>query len=98
MAAYIDLYNVRSNTELRNTIAIAVVVAAQEKLAGTPSAVEAKWAVGVVRNPNGTAAAVINLVLAANKGLTIETILAAGDPAIQANVDACIDGLILGEG
>ena len=98
MAAYIDLYNVRNNDVLRNTIAVAVVVAAQTKLAGTPSAAEAKWAVGVVRNPNSTAAAVINLVLAANKSASVETILAAGDTAIQANVDACIDGLILGEG
>jgi hypothetical protein len=98
MATYTELYGLRNNSVLRNKIAVAVVVAAQTKLAGSPSAAEAKWAVGVVTNPNSAANAAINLVLAANKDATVEQILEASNPAIQSNVDAVIDGLVLGEG
>ena len=98
MATYTELYGLRTNSELQDKIAVAVVIAAEEKLSGTPSAAEAAWARGVVQNPGGTAKAAINLVLAANKAATSTAILAATDAAIQANVDAVVDGLILGEG
>lgn len=98
MATYTELYDLRSNSELRNKVAVAVVVAAQAKLAGSPSAAEAAWARGVSASPNHTAEAVINLILAANKDLTVSAITGATDTAIQSNVDAVIDGLVLGGG
>jgi len=98
MATYAELYDLRNNSELRNKIAVAVVVAAQAKLAGTPSAAEAGWARGVIRSPGSTADAAINLVLAANKTAEVSAITGATDAAIQSNVDAIVDGLVLGEG
>ena len=98
MAAYLELYDLRSNSGLRNKIAVATVIAAEEKLSGTPTAAEATWALGVVTNPNAAAKEVINLVLAANKSSSTSAILSATDAAIQANVDAVVDGLILGDG
>ena len=94
MATYTELFDLRNDSVLRNKIAVAVVVSAEGKLAGTPTAEEAAWAVDVISNPDGTAKQVINLVLAANKDATPSAILAATDAAIQANVDAVIDGLV----
>ena len=98
MATYTELYDLRNNSEFRNKVAVAVVVAAEAKLSGTPSAAEAAWAIGVAQNPGSAANAAINLVLAANKGLSTATILGATDSAIQGNVDDVVDGLVLGEG
>ena len=97
MAAYSELYDLRTDSGLRNKIAVATVVAAQEKLAGTPTAAEASWARGVTNSPNSAAKAVINLVLAANKAASTSAILAASDEDLQTAVDDVVDGLILGE-
>ena len=98
MATYAELYALRQDSDLQDKIAVAVVIAAEGKLSGTPSAAEATWARSVVQNPGGTAQAVTNLVLAANKSASSAVILAATDAAIQSIVDAVVDGLILGEG
>lgn len=98
MADYIDLYNVRSNDELRNRIAVAVSISAQQQLASSPSANAAKWATRALRNPLAEAGTVINAVLAANNTATISQILNATDSAIQTNVDAVVTGLITAEG
>ena len=94
MATYQELFGLRTNSELQNKIAVAVTVAAQAKLAGTPTSAQAAWAIGVLNNPSGAAAAVINAVLAANKASSAATILAATDATIQSSVDAVIDGII----
>jgi hypothetical protein len=98
MATYTELYGLRNNSGLRNKIAVAVVVAAEAKLAGTPSTAEAAWAVTACSDPNGMAKKVVNLVLVANKGAGTTAILEATDSAIQANVDAVIDGLVAAGG
>ena len=97
MATYAELYDLRSDSDLQDKIAVACVIAAEAKLSGTPSAAEATWAKSVLASPGGTANSVINAVLAANKGIAAATILAASDASIQANVDSVVDGLILGE-
>lgn len=97
MATYEELYDLRSNTLLRNKVAVAVVVAAEAKLTGTPTAAEAKWARSVVANPNNAANETLNLVLAANKDIAAGAISSASDTAIQSNVDSVVDGLIAGE-
>ena len=94
MATYAELYDLRVDDDLRHKVAVAAVVAAQTKLAGTPTAAEAEWARGVVASPDGTATQLVNLVLAANKGLTVAAIQSAADSAVQTNVDALVDGLI----
>ena len=97
MAEYKDLYDVRSNDALRNKVAVATIVAAENLLSGSPTSGEASWASKVVRNPNGEATAILNLVVAANKDATISVIINAADVDIQSNVDAVVPGLIIGE-
>ena len=97
MATYEELYTLRGSSSLRNKIAVAVVIAAEEKLSGTPTAAEASWARGVISSPNAWAKSVLNLVLAANKDASSAGILSATDAAIQANVDAIVAGIIIGE-
>ena len=94
MATYEELYDLRTNDVLRHKVAVAAVVAAQAKLAGTPTAGEAEWARGVISSPGGTADQLVHLVLAANKSLDVSAILSATDAAVQTNVDALVDGLI----
>ena len=95
MATYEELFALQTNDALRQKVAVATIVAAQAKLAGTPSAAEATWAKEVIQYPIGDRArSVLNLVLAANKDVSVATIEGANDAAIQANVDAVIDGLI----
>lgn len=96
MATYLELFALRANSDLQDKIAVAVVVAAHEKLSGTPTAAEAAWAKNAITDPGGMSRVVINAVLAANKAVSAATILAASDATIQANVDAVIDGLVLG--
>ena len=96
MATYAELYALRVDDDLRVKVAVATVVAAQTKLAGTPSAAEAAWARGVIASPGNIAEQVVNLVLAANKSATGATIQGASDATVQTHVDAVVDGLILG--
>jgi hypothetical protein len=95
MATYQELYALQTDDDLRQKIAVATVVAAQAKLAGTPTAAEAAWAKEVIQYPIGDRArSVMNLVLAANKGADVSVIQSASDASIQTNVDAVVDGLI----
>lgn len=96
MATYMELAGLRTDSDLQDKIAVACVIAAEAKLSGTPTAAQAAWATGVLASPGGAAKSVINAVLAANKDAAASAILAATDAAIQANVDAVVDGLILG--
>ena len=47
MATYIELHELRTNDSLRQKVGVACVVAAQVKLAGTPSVEEAEFGVKV---------------------------------------------------
>lgn len=95
MATYQELYALQGDDDLREKVAFATVVAAQAKLTGAPTAAEAAWAKDVITYPLGhRARGVLNLVLAANKALSVAAIQAAGDATVQTNVDAVIDGLI----
>lgn len=96
MATYQELFALQSDDALRDKVYVATVIAAQTKLAGTPSAEEAAWAVNVLGNPKAEGLKVLRLVLAANESASVAQIQGATDAAIQANVDAVIDGLVLG--
>ena len=95
MATYEELYGLRNDDTLRAKVAVAAVIAAQAKLAGTPTAAEAAWARGVIANPMATADQVVHLVLAANNTASVAAITGATDASVQTNVDAVVDGLIL---
>ena len=97
MSTYAELYDLRSNSALRNKIAVAVVKKAQSLLdGGTPTSTEVAWASNAISNPNQQAEKIVNYVLAANSAASTATILSASDVAIQANVDSAVDALIAG--
>ncbi len=91
-----ELHALQSDSDLQDKVAVALVIAAEAQLSGSPSADEAAWAKGVIQSPGPTAVAVLNVILAANKDLSAAAIQGATDAAIQGNVDAVVDGLILG--
>lgn len=97
MASYQELYDLRSDSTLRNKVAVAVAVKAQTLLDGaSPTAGQVAWANNAISNPVGKADTLMNYVLAANKALTVAQITGATDAAIQSNVNSAVDKLIAG--
>ena len=97
MATYEELYALRSNSDLRNKIAVAVAVKAQTVIDdASPSAAGISWALEAIRNPVNHANTLMNYVLAANKAASTGGIVGASDAAIQNNVDAAVDKIIAG--
>ena len=95
MATYAELYNLQSDSALKNRVAVACVVAA-EAIRGeddaTPNhASRILWAAAVFQNPAQEATRLFWAVLAANKDATVAQITGASDSAIQDNVDAAVD-------
>jgi len=95
MATYLELFGLASNSDLQDRCTVAIVKAAQAKLSGTPSANEAAWAASVIASPRAAGVRVLNVVLAANSASTTTQITGATDAAIQSNVDAVIDALVV---
>lgn len=96
MADYIELFNLASDGDLKQRVATALVIAAEAKLKnGAATANEHNWAAAVIQQPMSKAREAINPVLAANKGLTVANIKGASDAAIQINIDAIVDALVV---
>jgi len=95
MATYLDLFNVHSNDDLRNRIAIACIVAADAIRTEAPTTVNHAnrmlWAKRVFEDPNSVASSMLWALLAANKGASIANIENASDNAIQSNVNDAIE-------
>ena len=97
MATYAELFELRHNSPLRNRVAVAIVVKAQELIDGaTPTSAQIIWANTALLSPVSMAEQILNYVLAANKDASKDQIIAASDSAIQTNVDAAVDALIAG--
>jgi len=97
MATYAELRELQADSSLRNRVAVAVAVKAQGLIDGaTPTTAQITWASGALNDPQGKAIAILNYVLAANKGLSVAAIQGASDSAIQTNVDSAVDALIAG--
>ena len=97
MSTYTELYDLRSNSALRNKVAVAVVKKAQSLLdSATPTADEVAWSSNAISNPNQQAEKILNYVLAANSAASVAAITGASDAAIQTNVDAAVTALIAG--
>lgn len=97
MATYSELWEIRTNSPLRDKVAVAAVIKAQNLLDGaTPSAGEVAWAEKAINNPVGVADALLNYVLAKNNAATVSQIVNASDATIQTNVDGAVDALIAG--
>lgn len=97
MATYQELFDLRSNSGLRNKVAVACVKKAQALLELTPpTADQVAWASSTLANPIAQADKIFAYVLAANSSFTVAQIQGAADTAIQTNVDAAADALIAG--
>ena len=97
MATYAELFELRSNSPLRNRVAVAIIIKAQSLIDGaTPTAAQIAWANAALQGPVDKAGEILNYVLAANKDASESQILDASDSAIQTNVDTAVDALIAG--
>lgn len=95
MATYAELFDLRSNSGLRNKVAVAVAKKAQAIFdLATPTAKQVTWAGEAIENPVSKADALLNYVLAKNSASTVAQISAASDAAIQTNVDAAVDKIV----
>jgi hypothetical protein len=97
MATYAELFDLRSNSALRNKIAVACVKKAQTLLdQASPTVAEVAWANTTIGNPIAMADKIMNYVLVANSSVAVSQITGATDSAIQTNVDAAAAKLIGG--
>ena len=98
MATYSELSNIHEDPgygPLVNKVRVAVVDKAVSLLAGAaPTAADVAWAVTTLQNPAIAAAGIVWYVIVANKSASVAAILAAGDGAVQSNVDAAVDKLV----
>lgn len=94
MATYAELFAQRSNSELRNKIAVAVAIAAHDLIvAASPTAAELTWAQSALAAPVAKADEILPFVLAANKDATVAQINSASDASIQTQVDNAVSKL-----
>lgn len=95
MATYSELFDLQTDSALKNKVRIATVVAAEMirgEDAGIPNhANRLLWAAAVFASPAAETDRMFWAVLAANKDLSVAQIAAATDAAIQTAVDAAID-------
>ena len=95
MATYAELYDLRNDSELRNRVTTAVIIAAEtimnEPGAAANHANRLIWAKSVFANPRVEMERMFMAILAANSGATVSAIQGATDTAIQSNVDDHID-------
>lgn len=94
MATYLELRNLFNDGDLINRTSVAIIVAINAKLEGTPSIADKTYAAQVLGNPQAEAKAVLMAVLAANKGVTVSAIQGSTDAALQTKVNAVVDVLI----
>ena len=93
MATYAELFELRSNSSLKNKVTVAVIVAAEAIRALNPADTVPRvaWAKAAFENPSGEAGRMLMAVLAMNKDVTVPQITGASDTAIQTQVDAAVD-------
>jgi len=95
MATYTELYELGSNSALRNRITGACLVAAQAVMAeATATANHANrllWARDAFADPNGMGQKMLMAALAQNAALTVAQITAASDAALLSAVQAAIN-------
>ena len=95
MATYNEIYSLHTQSELKNRVTVACIVAAEGIMAedgGTANhANRLIWASSVFANPKTEAERMYWAVLAANNVADVDVIIGATDAAIQNNVDNHVD-------
>ena len=95
MATYEELFNLRTDSALKNRVTTACIIAAETVMNELDTvenhANRLLWAKAVFANPSGEANRMFMAILAANSAATVAAIQGATDAAIQANVDDHVD-------
>lgn len=95
MSSYQELYALRSNSDLQEKVAVAVVKKAQALIdAGSLTANAKEWCNEALQNPVSKGNVILNYVLAKNSASSVAQIQAASDATIQSNVSDAVDALI----
>lgn len=94
MATYDELRQLFDSSDLLNKIEVAIVIAANGLLSGSPTAASKAWVVKVFSSPRSEAKKALMSVLAANSAATSAQILGASDAAIQTKVDEVVPILV----
>lgn len=97
MATYQEIYDLRTDSGLKNRITVAVAVKAAELLetaVTTPQQVQ--WAVEALRNPGSKADELFLFMLASGKGRSVVEITSMPDQQVQNKVDKAVDKIIAG--
>jgi len=95
MATYMELRNLFSDDTMKNRVDVAIIIAANNLLGGTPTPAEQGWAAAAFNSPRNEGQKAFMAVLAANKGASVAAIKGATDTALQANVDAVVATLVI---
>ena len=94
MATYEELRGIFNDSDTKNKVVMATVIAAYELLQTTPTADDRAWASRVFDDPEAEGRKAYMAVLAANKASTVVAIQAATDATIQTQVDGVVPSLV----
>jgi len=94
MATYKELKDLTKDSDLQDKVEVAVVVAANNLLSGTPTTAQKAWAADVFGNPSSESKKALMAVLASNSAATVAQIRGAADSLVQAGVDAVVSVLV----
>ncbi len=91
MANYLEIRDLFNDSDLKNRVEVAVIVAAQG-LADSPD--NNAWVAEAYNNPKGEAQKALMGVLAQNRAFTVAQIQGADDATLQTAVDAAVATLV----
>lgn len=94
MATYLELRALFTDSDIMEKVEVAVVVAANAMLSGTPTTAQKAWAATVFSAPLPEAKKAWMAVLATNKNENVASIHGATDAAIQSQVNAVSQVLV----
>jgi|OM-RGC.v1.030762791 hypothetical protein len=94
MATYQEIRNLFFDSDLMEKTEVAVVVAANDLVNGTPTTAEKAWIAQTLSDPSSEAKKALMNVLAANKSQSVANIQSATDASLQANVNAVVPILV----
>jgi len=95
MASYTELRSLFSDDELKNRVDIAIIVAANNLLSGTPTVPEQQWAAHAFTSPRAESEKALMVAIASNKDLSVAQIQAVADAGLQVAVDAAVSTLVV---
>lgn len=97
MATYLELFALRSDSDLQDRVLVATAKKAQSLLdKASPTINEVAWASDAINNPKSKADALLNYVLVKNSAATPVQITGASDATLQGVIDAAVDVIISG--